>query len=125
MRITARSTDRAMPLSAALREHILRRLRFALGPVIARVPSVSVAVGDENGPRGGADKFCSIRAEVSGLEPVFVRDRHPDLYAAISLAAARAGRAVLRAVRRGHRVDRARGELPPPSFSPETHGGVS
>ena len=106
MRITTRSTHRTMPLSAALREHILRRLRFALGPVMARVPVVSVAVGDENGPRGGEDKFCSIRAEVSGLEPVFVRDRHADLYVAISLAAARAGRAVLRAVRRGQRLGR-------------------
>lgn len=125
MRITTRSNDRSMPLSAALREHILRRLGFALGPVADRVRSVSVSVGDENGPRGGADKYCSIRAQVEGREVVFVRDRHPDLYAAISLAAARTGRAALRAVRRGHRVDRNRGELPARAVNVELNGGVS
>ena len=125
MRITTRSTVRAMPLSAALREHISRRLRFALGPVAARVPRVTVAVGDENGPRGGEDKFCNIRAEVSGMEPVFVRDRHSDLYAAISLAAARVGRAVLRAVRRDRRIDRSRGVLAALPLAHSPSGGVS
>jgi ribosome-associated translation inhibitor RaiA len=125
MRITTRSNDRSMPISTALREHILRRLGFALGPVADRVRSVSVSVGDENGPRGGADKYCSIRAEVDGRDAVFVRDRHADLYAAISLAAARAGRAALRAVRRGHRVDRHRGELPALANHVDLNGGVS
>ena len=125
MRISTRSTIRAMPLSAALREHIARRLRFALGPVFPRVPVVSVAVGDENGPRGGEDKFCSIRAEVDGLGAVFVRDRHADLYAAISLAAARVGRAVLRAVRRSRRIDRSKSGVPLLELASPQTGGVS
>jgi len=68
-----------------------------------------------------------VRAEVEGHPPVFVRDCHADLYAAISLAAARTGRAVLRTVQRHERVDRTRGELPhaeTESFS-ITEGGVS
>ena len=111
MRIVARSRDRSMPINPGIRSHIMRRMRFALGPVLARVPRVYVWVGDENGPRGGTDKFCSVRAEVEGHAPVFVRDCHADLYAAISLAAARTGSAVLRTVQRHERIDRHRGEL--------------
>ncbi|MFM7274257.1 MAG: HPF/RaiA family ribosome-associated protein, partial [Gammaproteobacteria bacterium] len=80
-----------MPINPGVRSHIMRRMRFALGPVLGRVPRVYVWVGDENGPRGGTDKFCSVRAEVEGHPPVFVRDCHADLYSAISLAAARTG----------------------------------
>lgn len=127
MRIVARSRDRSMPINPGVRSHIMRRMRFALGPVLGRVPRVYVWVGDENGPKGGNDKFCSIRAEIEGHAPVFVRDCHADVYAAISLAAARTGRAVLRTVQRHERIDRRRGELP--STSTEslsiTEGGVS
>lgn len=128
MRIVARSRDRSMPISAGIRSHIVRRLHFALGPVVARVRRVYVWVGDENGPRGGTDKYCSVRAEVEGQNPVFVRDRHSDLYAAISLAAARTGRAVLRAVERHGRFDRDIGRLPPADADiriPTTTGGAS
>lgn len=112
MRIIARSTGRAMPLTPALREHIARRLQFALAPVHGRLPRVQVWVGDENGPRGGSDKFCSIRADIEGQEPVFVRDRHEDLYAAIALAAARIGRTAARALRRSKLAGRRRGGEP-------------
>ena len=127
MRIVARSRDRSMPINPGVRSHIMRRMRFALGPVLGRVPRVYVWVGDENGPHGGTDKFCSVRAEVEGHAPVFVRDCHADLYAAISLAAARTGRAVLRTVPRHERVDRHRGDMPvPETDSPSiTEGGVS
>jgi hypothetical protein len=100
-----------MPIDPGVRSHIMRRMRFALGPVLSHVPRVYVWVGDENGPRGGIDKFCSVRAEVEGHAPVFVRDLHADVYAAISLAAARTGRAVLRSVQRHDRIDRRRGEV--------------
>jgi putative sigma-54 modulation protein len=127
MRIVARSRDRSMPINPGVRSHIMRRMRFALGPVLGRVPRIYVWVGDENGPRGGTDKFCSVRAEVEGHAPVFVRDCHADLYAAISLAAARTGRAVLRTVQRHDRVDRHRGELrePPTEALSITEGGLS
>jgi ribosome-associated translation inhibitor RaiA len=116
-----------MPINPGVRSHIMRRMRFALGPVLGRVPRVYVWVGDENGPHGGTDKFCSVRAEVEGHEPVFVRDCHADLYAAISLAAARTGRAVLRTVQRNDRVDRQRGESLEPPTEPLTiiEGGLS
>ncbi len=116
-----------MPINPGVRSHIMRRMRFALGPVLGRVPRVYVWVGDENGPKGGTDKFCSVRAEVEGHAPVFVRDCHTDLYAAISLAAARTGRAVLRTVQRHDRIDPRRGEISDTETEPLsiTEGGVS
>jgi ribosome-associated translation inhibitor RaiA len=112
MRIHTRSRSRTMPISPALRSHIVRRLHFSLAPVVGRTPRVLVWVGDENGPRGGEDKYCCIRADLDGHRPVFVRDRHEDLYAAISLAAGRIGRAVQRAVRRQERFSRTRRPAP-------------
>jgi putative sigma-54 modulation protein len=103
------SRARGMPLSAALKTHIAARLRFALAPVANRVPRVEVWVGDDNGPRGGTDKYCNIRADIDGHASVFVSDQHADLYTAISLAAARAGRAALRSLQRRERLQRARG----------------
>ena len=108
MRIVARSRDRNMPLSPSIRSHIIRRLRFALAPVESRVKRAYVWVGDENGPRGGTDKYCSVRVDIEGQDSVFVRDRHSDLYAAIALAAASSGRAALRSVQRHGRVDHRR-----------------
>lgn len=108
MRIVARSRDRNMPLSPAIRSHIIRRLRFALSPVESRVKRAYVWVGDENGPRGGTDKYCSVRVDIEGLDAVFVRERHEDLYAAIALAAASSGRSALRAVQRHGRIEHRR-----------------
>ena len=103
MRIIARSVDKSMPLSPAIREHILRRLHFSLAPVRARQPRVEVWVGDENGPRGGNDKYCSIRAEIDGQSAIFVHEQRSDLYRAVAAATARIGRTVLRAVQRRER----------------------
>lgn len=108
MRIVARSRDRNMPLSPSIRSHIIRRLRFALAPVETRVKRAYVWVGDENGPRGGPDKYCSVRVDIEGQEAAFVRERHSDLYAAIALAAASSGRAALRAVQRHGRIEHRR-----------------
>lgn len=83
-------------LTEGLRNHAERRLRFAFGSTSSKVRGVVMRLADENGPRGGVDKRCSIRAIVSGIAPVVVEQRETDLYVAIDRAADRAGRAVSR-----------------------------
>jgi putative sigma-54 modulation protein len=89
---------RGFKLTESLHTHTERRLRFALGSISGRVRSIVVRLADENGPRGGVDKRCTIRANVPGLPPVIIEHQEADLYIAIDRAADRTGRAVSRRV---------------------------
>lgn len=97
---------RGFALTPALRGHAERRLRLALGGAGAHVTFLAVRLGDENGPRSGMDKRCSIRALIPGASPVVVDEVDCDLYAAIDRAVSRAGRAVLRRIARSHSIRR-------------------
>lgn len=89
-------------MTHALADHVRRRLGFALGPYGERMQRVSVRLGDENGPRGGVDKFCRIHVHLAGAPAALAEDVGADLYAAIDRAADRIGRVV------GRRLDRTR-----------------
>jgi len=92
---------RGFRLSDGLRSHAERRLRFALGTAGDRVQRVVMRLADENGPRGGVDKRCTIRAILSGAPTVVIEQQETDLYVAIDRAVSRAGRGISR------RLDRA------------------
>ena len=87
---------RGFRLTEALRAQAERRVRLALGSAGGRVRSVVMRLADENGPRGGVDKRCTIRANLPGGPPVVIEQQEADLYVAIDRAAGRAARAVSR-----------------------------
>ncbi|TSA11136.1 MAG: HPF/RaiA family ribosome-associated protein [Betaproteobacteria bacterium] len=87
---------RGFKLTEGLRTQAERRVRFALGSTSGRVRSVVMRLADENGPRGGLDKRCTIRASLPGGPPVIIEHQEADLYVAIDRAADRAARAVSR-----------------------------
>ena len=87
-------------LTEALRDHIERRLSFALGPFNSRVGTVSVHFEDVNGPKGGVDKQCRILVTLSGGKVIKVEDLDADLTAVIDRAADRIGHAVRREIDR-------------------------
>jgi putative sigma-54 modulation protein len=87
---------RGFNLTEGLRAQAERRVRFALGSASGRVRSVVMRLADENGPRGGEDKRCTIRANLPGGPPVVIEHQEADLYVAIDRAAGRAARAVSR-----------------------------
>ena len=82
------------PITAALSEHARRRLRFVLTRRSDRVQRVVVRLGDENGPRGGVDKFCRIQVYLVDAPVAVVEDIGPDLYAVIDRATHRIGRTI-------------------------------
>ncbi len=82
---------RHFPLTDALREHIKRRLRFALSAFDERIRRVRVRLSDINGPRGGADKCCHVQVVLTHLPDVVIKDTEDDLYASIDRASDRAG----------------------------------
>jgi len=87
-----------------LRQHLERRLGFALGRFGYRVRTVWAHLSDQNGPRGGIDKRCRLQARGAfGLATVEVDDTQ--IEAAIDGACDRLGRGIARA------LERSRGQL--------------
>ena len=90
---------RNFSLTRAMRAHIERRLAFALSTCNRHVRRILVRLSDINGPRGGSDKRCQLEVMLPG-QSVVIEDTEADLYVAINRAAARAGRTVMRQLRR-------------------------
>ncbi len=89
-------------LSEDLKDHIERRLNFALGQFNSRLGSVAVHLEDVNGPKGGVDKQCRILVALSGGKVIKVEDLDADLTVVIDRAADRVGHAVRREIDRRH-----------------------
>lgn len=89
-------------MTDALAEHVRRRLGFVLTRHSDRIKRVGVRIGDENGPRGGADKFCRIQVYLLDAPVAVIEDVDVDLYAAIDSAAERVGRVVVKHLDRTH-----------------------
>jgi ribosome-associated translation inhibitor RaiA len=94
------------PITDDLREHIHRRLGFALSSRGDQITGIVVRLSDINGPRGGVDKHCQVRITLAGLPEIVIEKTDADLYGAIDRAAHRASLAVSR--RLGKRRTKAR-----------------
>lgn len=105
---------RGFELTEALRNHCERRLLFALGSVGGKVCGVFIRLADENGPRGGKDKRCTIRAILHGAPAAVIVQDDADLYIAINRAADRVARAISRRTERAWSVRRSRAPAPMP-----------
>ena len=97
-----------LELTTELAQHVERQLHFSLGRFNGRVRSVVVGLQDLNGPKGGVDQECKLSIRTSWSGQVVVAERNPDIFAAVALAAGRAGRAVERQTRLRYGVDRVR-----------------
>ena len=89
-------------VTQALAEHLRRRLGFVLTRHSDRIQRVSVRLGDENGPRGGVDKFCRIQVHLLDAPVAAIADVGDDLYAVIDRATDRVGRVVVKHLGRTH-----------------------
>jgi hypothetical protein len=93
-------TGAGLGAESVLREHAERRILFALSRFADRVREVRVRLRDVNGPRGGADKQCTIEVRGPGFAPLFVEVLDCDALAAFDRAAGIARRVVVRAIER-------------------------
>jgi len=103
-----RMSARGVKLSAELNEFVSRRVHFRLGRFAERIRSVSIALADVNGPRGGLDKLCDVRVNAGLRNQVIVRERQANVHAAVAFAVERAERALRRHLQIASRTDRAR-----------------
>lgn len=108
MRVEVRG--HGLEVSESIREHVERRLRFALDRFRDRVEGAYASLSDLNGGnRGGVDRHCRIVILLRPSGSVAAHARRADLHDAIDVAAGAAGRALVREVSRR----RTRSRLPP------------
>ena len=94
-----------LDLTAAILEHVRRRLRHGLAYYAPRVRAVRVRVSDVNGTRRGADKRCLLEVSAERVGDVRVEEVDADLYRAVDRVAARLRRVLAREFGR-HRTRR-------------------
>ena len=116
MNIDIQSQD--FPLTSALLDHAKRRLRFVLMRRSDRIQRVVVRLGDNNGPRGGVDKFCRIQVYLVDAHTAVIEDIGLDMYAVIDRATDRVGRVVVKHLERS-RVDWRQGRGDTAASSPD------
>ena len=93
---------RGFPATAALTDHVRRRLGFGLARHSTRVSRVQVLLDDTIAPSRGVDGCCRIRVQLVDALPVVVQDLGPDLYAVIDRCSDRAARSVAIRLERAH-----------------------
>lgn len=86
----------SFPITVSLRAHATRRLGFVLTRRSDRVRRVVMRLGDENGPRGGVDKFCRIQVYLDHAPVAVIEEVGANLYSVIDRATDRVGRVVVR-----------------------------
>ncbi len=98
MQIQIHSDD--FDLTDGLRDHIVKRLAYALNHGRDMISRIVVRLADVNGPKGGVDKCCGIEVRLKGRSAIAIDDTQTDLYAAIDRAAERTGRTLDRRIAR-------------------------
>ena len=98
MEILVRSHNVVLPPHGSA--DLATRIRFMFGRMAANVSRLHIALKDVNGPRGGRDKVCVIRAELSGGGQVVVQHRDSRLRRAIGRSLRRARDMVSEEMRR-------------------------
>ncbi len=106
-------------LTEGLRDHVARRLAYALNHGRDSVSRIVVRLSDVNGPRGGVDKRCGIEIRLKGSTAVAIEDTEADLYVAIDRAAERAGRTLDRRLARRREFTVVSATRLPPLGTPE------
>ena len=91
----------------ALRNHVTRRLGFALSAGAEHIQRVLVKLSADNGPRGSVDKRCQIQLVLPRQPDIVIEDSEANLYVAIDRAANRAGRTLRRRLARHRDAHRA------------------
>jgi putative sigma-54 modulation protein len=93
-------------LDGDTKDHLQRRLLFALSRFEPKIVKINVYLIDHNGPKGGIDKSCQIIVQLRGITDVVVKSTDADWNLCIDRATSRVAmhvRRVLARVREHHR----------------------
>jgi hypothetical protein len=90
----------SMELDDALLDDVRRRLARKVGKFAEHLERLSVRFQDANGPKGGIDVICRIKASLSALPSIVVEERAADAALAFRRAADVVGRTLRRTLDR-------------------------
>jgi len=85
-----------------LLQFIKKKLGFALGRFGHLVQGVRIRLTDINGPKGGEDIQCQIRAHLGSAGVVTINETQTDPFAAVTRASSRASQTLSRRLSRLH-----------------------
>lgn len=91
-------STRGLRLTQEERQHVERRVGFALGRFGDRIGLVRLRLTDLNGPKGGIDKRCVITVRVIGVQEIRAEATVPLPMEAVDCASDRVSRAVKRSL---------------------------
>ena len=83
-------------LTDGVRDHVTRRLAYAMSHERGNVSRIVVRLHDINNFRGRMNKYCGIEVRIKGAPALIAEDVQPDLYTAIDRASERISRSVNR-----------------------------
>ncbi|MGB5325907.1 MAG: HPF/RaiA family ribosome-associated protein [Pseudomonadales bacterium] len=104
MNIYLQSQD--VTLTPSIDAHVRKEIMHYLSKAGGHITSVKVFVSDINGPRGGTDQKVVICVDLANHALVKIEKTHANLFAAISVSARQASRAVKRTLRKRKRINR-------------------
>jgi ribosomal subunit interface protein len=93
-------TAQGFSITENLRDHVHRRLSFALGRFDDRIQRLSVKLENVNGSSDGTEMECRVIVQLSGMPNVVVKQDGPDAHSAVDQAADRVGNTVARKLER-------------------------
>ncbi len=95
-------------VNPSLREHIDRRLNFALSRFAARIGKIDVFLVDQNGPKGGLDKSALIAVRIRGMSDVMAHVVDSDWVVTIDRVTTRVAQQLRRELERSRKGFRNR-----------------
>jgi putative sigma-54 modulation protein len=88
-------TAKGFSLTEGLESQVHERIRFDLDRFTHLVRSIRVLLADENGPKGGQDKRCTVELQLSSGGRIVRKSVASDAYAAIGATFQRIERALV------------------------------
>ncbi len=104
--MTIEFTCKDLTLSAEDKELMTRRVLFALSRFQARIRRINIRLIDDNGPKGGVDKKCTMEAILHRGGSIMAEDSSERIYGAAAMAADRLARRIDRELKNRRAFDR-------------------
>ena len=94
--------SKGVQITDGLRSFIEKKLEVALGRFSHRIHRVHVLLTDINGPRGGEDIRCYIRANLGSAGGVTITETRQNAFVAVARASGRVSHHLSRHLSRAH-----------------------
>jgi putative sigma-54 modulation protein len=100
--------SKGVHMTNKLQDFVERKLQYALGRFSHRIQDVRVLLTDINGPKGGEDIECHIKANLVRAGAITIKETREDAFSAVARASQRVSQTLSRQIARRHSMRRGR-----------------